>query len=401
MDPIVYLVIGLVLGVVVGYFVGKSRNTGNGDNELAIKLATAEGNVTALTAQIAEAKREREAKELKEAQENRILVALEPLKTNLKSMEDKVTELEKSRHQQFGTVEEQLRVSLQESQKLSKQTETLAKAMSDSKMRGTWGEVQLRRLIEEAGLINLADFLEQKGDGDGQRPDVTLRLPGGKHILIDSKVPFDAYMEASGISDLGTKEELAKRDELLEKHAGHVRSHVKKLGAKEYWNGVTDSPPFVIAYIPSESLLAAALHADPKLLEDAFKSGVAIASPVSLFSVLKTVTYIWRQETNEKALANVIKLGKEIYARVGVVAKHAAALGKSIDETVGNYNSFASSLERNLLTAAKDSNKYDETQFGSADIKELPMIDTPTEAFKKPELTAEIVEAEVIESDEA
>lgn len=389
MEPFLYLIVGVLLGAVVGFFIGASRNKGTAGAEGAAKLAAAEATVAALTNQIAEATRERLEKAEQEAEENRVLVALEPLRENLKAMQEKVTELESSRMRQFGTVEEQLKNSILESQKLSKQTETLARAMGDSQMRGSWGEVQLRRLVEEAGLINLADFSEQKGDRDGLRPDLTLKLPGGRHILIDSKVPFDAYLEASAISDLSSEEDLARRTALLEKHASHVRGHVKKLGSKEYWTGVTDSPPFVIAYIPSESLLAAALHADPKLLEDAFKSGVALASPVSLFSVLKTVTYIWRQEANEAALANVIKLGKLIYQRIRVVADHAVSLADNLKKTNDSYNEFAVSLESNLLTSAKESNKYDETQFGHTEIPEMKKIDVDLHNFKKAELTSQ------------
>ena len=397
MDTYIFLAIGLVVGLVIGYLVSSLRKPANSDVDLVGRLSAAEATVAAQAQQLAEAARERSEREERLQKENSILVALEPLKENLKAMQEKVAELEESRHKQFGTVEEQLRQSLTESQKLSKQTETLAKAMSDSKMRGTWGEVQLRRLIEEAGLIKLADFVEQKGDSDGQRPDVTLKLPGGKHILIDSKVPFDAYMEASGISDLGSAEELAKRDALLEKHASHVRSHVKKLGDKQYWNGITESPPFVIAYIPSESLLAAALHADPGLLEFAFKNGVAVASPVSLFSVLKTVTYIWRQEANEASLANVIKLGKLLYQRIGKIAEYAVTLGTNLKKTTDTYNQFVVSLESNLLTSAKDANKYDETQFGTADIPEIEALDFDMHEFRKPELTQGAIEGEIVD----
>jgi DNA recombination protein RmuC len=393
MDNILYLVIGVILGVAAGFFIGASRSKASAGKTFEVEYAAANAKAEALQTQINQLEAARIQREAKDSQENSILQALEPLKVNLQAMQAKVTELETSRHQQFGTVESQLRQSIEESQKLSKQTETLAKAMSDSQMRGSWGEVQLRRLIEEAGLINLADFVEQKGDGDGQRPDVTLKLPGGKHILIDSKVPFDAYMEASAISDLGSPEELDKRQSLLEKHALHVRSHVKKLGDKKYWNGITESPPFVIAYIPSESLLAAALHADPGLLEFAFKNGVALASPVSLFSVLKTVTYIWRQEANEASLANVIKLGKLLYQRISKIAEHAQALGTSLKKTSETYNAFAVSLESNLLTTAKDANKFDETQFGTANIPEIEILDFDVHEFRKPELIQAEIEA--------
>jgi DNA recombination protein RmuC len=272
--------------------------------------------------------------------------------------------------------------------------------MSDNQMRGVWGETQLRRLIEEAGLSNVADFTEQKGvDGGSKRPDVTILLPGNKQILIDAKVPFDAYMEASSISDLGSPEELARRDALIKKHAEAVKSHIKALGEKKYWESYSDAAPFVIAFIPSESLLSAALQADPSLLEYSFKQGVAIASPVSLFSVLKTVTYIWQQEANEKALSNVLALGREIFDRVSVVARHANALATSLKLTVGNYNAFSKSLESNLLNSARRANKIDATQFAVVDIPELPFLEEKTHTFKAAELTAGELEATPVDAE--
>ena len=341
METFLFLALGVILGGLVGFFIGKSTAKSAPVDDSAVRL---------LTAQLEEAKRERLERDERDRQENKLLQTLTPIQQQLEQMRNKVAELETERNKQYGTIEEQLRASITTTQSLGKQTETLAKAMSDNQMRGVWGETQLRRLIEEAGLSNIADFIEQKGvEGGSKRPDVTILLPGNKQILIDSKVPFDAYLEASSISDLGSPEELARRDALIKKHTEAVKSHIKALGDKKYWESYTDAAPFVIAFIPSESLLSAALQADPSLLEYSFKQGVAIASPVSLFSVLKTITYIWQQEANEKALANVIKLGKDLYARISVVAKHAVALGKSIDSTVGNYNKFASSLERNLL----------------------------------------------------
>jgi DNA recombination protein RmuC len=385
METFVYLALGLALGAIVGFFIGKSKAKPAGDTE-------------AVNALLREQLKERDEKA---ERENKLLQAITPIQESLNQMRLKVSELETERTKQYGTIEEQLRASIATSQTLGKQTDKLAKAMSDNQMRGVWGEVQLRRLLEEAGLIAIADFHEQKGvEGGSMRPDVTLRLPGGKHIAIDSKVPFDAYMEASAISDLGTEEELAKRDDLLKKHATVVRNHVKALGDKKYWEGITDSAPFVIAFIPSESLLSAALQADPNLLEDSFKRGVALASPVSLFSVLKTVTFIWQQEANEKALANVIKLGKDIYSRIAVVAKHAAGLGKSLDAAVGKYNDFAGSLERNLLTSAREANRIDETQFGKTDIPEIAALKESSVAFQKPELTQGAIEGEILEEDE-
>jgi DNA recombination protein RmuC len=392
MDFFIYLIVGIIVGSVLGFFIGKARVKPVASDDTAVRL---------LTTQLEDAKRERLERDERDRKENSLLQTLTPIKDQLEQMRNKVNELETQRNTQYGTIEEQLRQSIATSQSLGKQTETLAKAMSDNQMRGVWGETQLRRLIEEAGLSKIADFTEQAGvDGGSKRPDVTILLPGNKQILIDSKVPFDAYMEASSISDLGSAEELARRDALLKKHSDSVKSHIKALGDKKYWESYADAAPFVIAFIPSESLLSAALQADPSLLEYSFKQGVAIASPVSLFSVLKTITYIWQQEANEKALANVIKLGKDLYARIAVVAKHASALGKSIDGAVGNYNKFASSLERNLLTTAREANAIDATQFGKTEIPEIGGIVESTSHFTKPELGALEIEAEIVEDEE-
>ena len=268
MDTFIYLIVGIVVGAILGFFIGKSRAKPVASDDTAIRL---------LTAQLEEAKRERQERDERDRKENTLLQTLTPIKDQLEQMRNKVAELETQRNTQYGTIEEQLRQSIATSQSLGKQTETLAKAMSDNQMRGVWGETQLRRLIEEAGLSKIADFSEQAGvEGGAKRPDVTILLPGNKQILIDSKVPFDAYMEASSISDLGSPEELARRDALIKKHTEAVKSHIKALGDKKYWESYTDAAPFVIAFIPSESLLSAALQADPSLLEYSFKQGVCL-----------------------------------------------------------------------------------------------------------------------------
>ncbi len=392
MDFFMYLIVGIFVGTVLGFFIGKSRVKTVASDDSAVRL---------LNEQLAEAKRERLERDERDRKENTLLQTLTPIQASLDQMRTKVDELETQRNTQYGSIKQQLEESIRTSASLGKQTETLAKAMSDNQMRGVWGETQLRRLIEEAGLINIADFIEQQGvEGGSKRPDVTILLPGNKQILIDSKVPFDAYMEASAISDLGSPEELARRDALLKKHSDAVKSHIKALGDKKYWESYADAAPFVIAFIPSESLLSAALQADPSLLDYSFKQGVAIASPVSLFSVLKTITFIWQQEANEKALANVIKLGKDLYARIAVVAKHASALGKSLDGAVGNYNKFASSLERNLLTTAREANAIDATQFGQTEIPQIGGLVENTTIFTKPELEASAIDAEIVEDEE-
>jgi len=397
MDTILYLIIGLIVGAVIGWLLASRSKVASSPEQAAAQNAT----ISSLQQQVEDAKRERLERDERDREESRLVSSLTPIQQQLQQMREKVEELETSRNKQYGTIEEQLRTSITTAQSLGKQTETLAKAMSDNQMRGVWGEVQLRRLLEASGLDKISTFHEQKSvDGSSLRPDVTIILPGGKNIAIDSKVPFDAYLEASSISDLASAEELARRDGLLKKHADALRTHVKALSDKKYWEGMSQTAPFVIAFVPSESLLSAALQADPGLLEDAFKRGVALASPVSLFSVLKTVTYIWQQEANEKALANVIKLGKDIYARVAVVATHAVALRKSLDGSVKNFNKFATSLERNLLTSAREANAIDATQFGKTEIPEIEGIVESTIDFTKGELTSDAIEVERSEDEE-
>jgi DNA recombination protein RmuC len=203
MDTFLYLAVGIVVGALLGFFIGKARVKPAASDDTAVRL---------LTAQIEDAKRERQERDERDRKENTLLQTLTPIKDQLEQMRNKVAELETQRNTQYGTIEEQLRQSIATSQSLGKQTETLAKAMSDNQMRGVWGETQLRRLIEEAGLSKIADFSEQAGvEGGAKRPDVTILLPGNKQILIDSKVPFDAYMEASSRQSRATSRRWATR----------------------------------------------------------------------------------------------------------------------------------------------------------------------------------------------
>ncbi|MEO0027612.1 MAG: hypothetical protein RL716_943, partial [Actinomycetota bacterium] len=246
-----------------------------------------------------------------------------------------------------------------------------------------------------AGLIKHADFDEQatiSTNAGAGRADMVINLPGGKSLAIDSKVPFSAYQEASAISELATGEEAARRTRLIADHVKAVKAHIDALGTKAYWSGLEASPDFVIAFIPSESLLSAALDADPALLEYAFKKNVALASPVSLFSVLKTINFIWRQNADESSVRNMIKLGKELYERVGKVAEHADKLGRSITSTVKDYNQFVSSLEGRMLVTARKLNDLDENALGTEQIsapKELevaPVQLTASELTDAPEI---------------
>jgi DNA recombination protein RmuC len=399
MESFIFLGIGLLVGALIGWLIAARKSTStvlvDESNELRVRLAAAEATIAGLSGQLAQNAAEKRERDERDREENKLLQALAPVKVHLEQMQLMVATLEKERTEQFGSIQQQLKSAIESDEQLRKQTQALSQALTSNNVRGVWGEAQLRKLVELAGLIKHADFDEQAtistNTGAG-RADMVINLPGGKSLAIDSKVPFSAYQEASAISELATGEEAARRARLIAEHVKAVKAHIDALGTKAYWSGLDASPDFVIAFIPSESLLSAALDADPALLEYAFKKNVALASPVSLFSVLKTINFIWRQNADESSVRNMIKLGKELYERVGKVAEHADKLGRSITSTVKDYNQFVSSLEGRMLVTARKLNDLDENALGTEDIsapKELeiaPVQLTASELAQTPEI---------------
>ena len=295
------LLFGLIIGAVFGIRYQKRKIVGS-DPELGSKLAGLEATEKELRAQLLKADQASAIQAHQQDQENKVLVQLGPVKLQLQQMQDVVQRLERERTEQFSSISEQLRTAIETDENLRKQTQQLSQALSSNSLRGVWGETQLRKLVELAGLIKHADFSEQatiSTDTGIGRADMVINLPGGKSLAIDSKVPFSAYQEASAISELATGEEASRRDRLIKDHVAAVRKHIDDLGSKAYWTGLDSSPDFVICFLPSESLLSAALDSDPALMEYAFKKNVALSSPVSLFSVLKTINDMWRQNADE------------------------------------------------------------------------------------------------------
>jgi len=387
---LIFLTLGLVVGAIIGALVATLRfKSASSDNSLAIKLAAAEATVSGLSSQLERAEADRLQREQREREENRLIQELAPVKDRLEQMQLTVTALEKERTEQFGTIQEQLKTAIASDDQLRKTTQALSQALSSNSIRGVWGETQLRKLVELAGLIKHADFDEQatfSTDSGAGRADLIINLPGGKSLAIDSKVPFNSYQEASAISELAEGEEAGRRQDLISAHVKAMKGHIDALSNREYWTGLNASPDFVIAFVPSESLLSAALDADPALLEYAFKKNVALASPVSLFSVLKTINYIWRQNADESSVRNMIRLGKELYERVGKIADHADKLGRSITATVKDYNSFVSSLESRVLVTARKLNDLDENQLGTEQISSPAQIESAAVSITASEL---------------
>lgn len=387
---LIYLSIGLLIGAVVGALVAALRFRSKGsDSSLAIQLASAEATITGLNAALLRAEEDRKQRETREREESRLIAELAPVKDRLEQMQISVKALEKERTEQFGTIQEQLKNAIASDDQLRKTTQALSQALSSNSIRGVWGETQLRKLVELAGLIKHADFSEQatfSTDSGSGRADLIINLPGGKSLAIDSKVPFNSYQEASAISELAEGDDARRRAELISAHVKAMKVHIDALSGKEYWTGLNASPDFVIAFVPSESLLSAALDADPALLEYAFKKNVALASPVSLFSVLKTINYIWRQNADEGSVRTMIKLGKELYERIGKIAEHAEKLGRSITSTVKDYNVFISSLESRVLVTARKLNDLDENQLGTDEIISPAPLESAPDSITASEL---------------
>ncbi|MEZ7819454.1 MAG: DNA recombination protein RmuC [Aquiluna sp.] len=383
------LLFGLIIGAVFGIRYQKRKIVGS-DPELGSKLAGLEATEKELRAQLLKADQASAIQAHQQDQENKVLVQLGPVKLQLQQMQDVVQRLERERTEQFSSISEQLRTAIETDENLRKQTQQLSQALSSNSLRGVWGETQLRKLVELAGLIKHADFSEQatiSTDTGIGRADMVINLPGGKSLAIDSKVPFSAYQEASAISELATGEEASRRDRLIKDHVAAVRKHIDDLGSKAYWTGLDSSPDFVICFLPSESLLSAALDSDPALMEYAFKKNVALSSPVSLFSVLKTINYIWRQNADESQVRSMIKLGRELYERVGKLATLTSDLGNKLTSTVKSYNAFVSSLESRMLVTARKLNDLDENELGIDSITEPKQIEESPTAMTAKELS--------------
>ncbi|MFY8027046.1 MAG: DNA recombination protein RmuC [Aquiluna sp.] len=382
------LVFGLIIGALIGYRVAKRKGGGTEAAKIAALLATE----AELRAQLKRADEKSKEHALQQEQENKVLLELAPVKQQLEQMQSTVQRLEKERLEQFSTISEQLKSAIEIDENLRKQTQALSQALTSNSLRGVWGETQLRKLVELAGLIKHADFSEQAtintADKSG-RADMIINLPGGKTLAIDSKVPFDKYQEASAISELALAEEQERRKRLLTEHVKAVKGHIDELANRAYWEGLDSSPDFVICFVPTESLLSSALELEPSLMEYAFRKNVALASPVSLFSVLKTINYIWRQNADENQVRSMIKLGRELYERVGKVAELASDLGSKITSTVKSYNSFVSSLESRMLVTARKLNDLDENQLGVETIEAPKQIESSPSALTAKELAEE------------
>jgi DNA recombination protein RmuC len=305
-----------------------------------------------------------------------------PLKESLERMDRQLQGVERVRQEAYGALNEGVRQLRVDQERLRTETGNLVTALRAPHVRGRWGEIQLRRVIELAGMVEHCDFEEQHStvDDDGRvlRPDVVVRLPGGKSVVIDSKVPLVAYLEAFR-EDVSDDERRAR----LADHARHVREHVHKLGQKAYWRQLPATPEFVVMFLPDETFLRAAVEQDSSLVELAVSNNVIPASPTNLIGLLRAIHYGWQQETIAESAREVSDLGRELYKRLATMGGHVTRLGKSLDGAVKAYNETVGSLERQVLVQAR---RFERHGITGIEPPELQPIERQTRAVAAAEL---------------
>jgi DNA recombination protein RmuC len=298
---------------------------------------------------------------------------VKPLKESLERVDGKIGEMEKTRAGAYSELREQVRALTTSQLQLQAETGNLVKALRTPHIRGRWGEIQLRRVVELAGMLQYCDFTEQEtvSTEDARiRPDVIVRLPGGRTIVVDAKVPFDAFYESISTTDDTV------RLEKLKDHARLVRAHIGQLSKKSYWETVQPTPEFVLLFLPGENFYSAALEHDPKLIEDGVNQGVIIATPTTLIALLKAVSYGWRQEQMAANAQEVSKLGKDLYDRLRKFTEYFSDIGKNLDRALESYNRGVGSLEARVLVTAR---KFKERgAIGGEEIEILEPIDKST-----------------------
>ena len=356
---IVALVTGLALGAVGVYLavrpalterrrrtedvIALERALAGAEAELAAERAVVDDRLAAAIKTLSSEALDANSARFLELADARLSGYVRPLKDSLERMDQQLQGVERIRQEAYGALRTQVTT-------LSERTGNLANALRAPHVRGRWGELQLRNVVEQAGMVEHCDYVRQVTSSDDERtlrPDLVVRIPGGKHVVVDAKAPLAAYLDAFETADEG------ERAKHFADHARQVRDHVAKLAAKQYWRQFDPSPDFVVMFLPDESYLRAAHEHDAALAEDAWGANVILASPSTLVALLRTVAATWQQETVAESAREVHALGRELYERIGKVGDHFAKLGRSLNGAVGAYNEAVGSMETRVLVTAR------------------------------------------------
>lgn len=309
---------------------------------------------------------------------------VKPLADSITKFEEHVRAIEKQRVEAYAGLTEHLKQLSSTQQQLQKETLNLVTALRKPQVRGRWGEITLKRVVELAGMSERCDFVEQAtvvGEEGRLRPDLVVRLPADREIVVDAKVSLEAYLDATGAD---TEE---ARNAALKRHAAQVRAHMEYLASKAYWTQFQRSPEFVVMFIPGDSFFGAAVDADPRLIEDALQKRVVMATPTTLISLLRAIAYGWRQEQIAKNAQEISALGKDLYERMRTLAEHISEIGKGLGKANESYNKAVGSLESRVLPAAR---RFKELGAATGDdIQVLNSVETTPRAIAAPELKAE------------
>lgn len=353
------LLLGAALGALAAtvYWLARQRGAESTRARLEAELAAARQSVEDQRAALAEARDTFAALSKEALRENRTEflenagALLTPVRETLDKVQTQLGDVDLRRERSYGAVTRQLESLAQTQTDLRRETEQLSRALRSPNQRGRWGEVQLRKVVELAGMLQHCDFTEKatltSDDRGRQTPDLLINLPGGATIIVDSKVPIDAYLRAIEAGD-----EQA-RAQHLDAHARQVREHVKSLGAKEYFRQFERTPELVVMFMPLEPLMASAFERDETLLETAARHNIVMATPMTLLALLRTIAFGWQQQTLAESAGVIRELGRDLYERLAMLVSHLERVGRNIKQAGDSYDSFIGSLEQNVLPAAR------------------------------------------------
>lgn len=360
---------GLSIGIIVGLWVSQRRD----QQHLGQLNQTLKDSFSALSVEALERNAERQRDSLENT--------LKPLQETLERARKQIDEIEKERHTHYGRLTQQLQDAVTSQEQLRRETQTLSQALARPQVRGSYGEVTLRRIIELAGMTAHVDFVEQAQQDSGQRPDVVVRLPENRVLPIDAKAPLQKYSDAYRESDP------ERQKALMREFAGSVRAMVTDLSRKEYWAGFANenSLDFVVMFVPGDQFLNAALEQDPELMDYALQKKVLLTTPSSLMAILRAVAYGWNQQKVAENAERIRDLGYQLCERVAVFSEHMAALGKSLGGSVGRFNQMVGSWESRVLpTTSKFRDLGVDSHKKNADVQELTQIPRHTADSKDP-----------------